>query len=121
MNILVIDDDKMTSQALTHSLEELGHKPFVANDGEHAITKITNGEYDLVISDVMMPGISGLSLLNVLRTVHLCFTPVIMMSSLHNSPLIEASLRAGASDFISKPVTIEELAAKLSKYDKTNQ
>jgi len=121
MNILIIDDDQMTITALKHSLEGMGHKTFVAPDGEHAITKITNGEFDLVISDVMMPGISGLSLVNVLRSVHLCFTPIIMMSTLHNSPLVEAAMKAGANDFISKPIAIEELANKISKFDKINQ
>ncbi|MGZ3921638.1 MAG: response regulator [Bacteroidia bacterium] len=121
MKILIIDDDQMTINALKHSLEDMGHKVFVAEDGEHAITKITNGEFDLVISDIMMPGISGLSLVNVLRSVHLCFTPVIMMSTLHNRPLVDAALKAGANDFLNKPIAIEELAMKVNKFDKMKQ
>lgn len=121
MKILIIDDDKMTITALQHCLDELGHSTYVAKDGQEAIAKITNGEFDIVISDIMMPGISGLSLVNALRSVHLCFTPVIMMSSVHNSPLVGAALKAGANDFISKPVSIEELAAKLNKFDKIKQ
>jgi CheY-like chemotaxis protein len=121
MKILIIDDDKMTVTALEKILKDLGHTAHHASDSEEAIPKITSGEYDVVICDIMMPGISGLSLLNVLRTVHLSFIPVIMMSSLNNEPLVEAALKAGANDFISKPVTIEELSSKLSKYDKINQ
>lgn len=121
MNILIIDDDKMTVTALEKILSDMGHTSGRASDSEEAISKITGGAYDLVLCDIMMPGISGLSLLTVLRTVHLCFTPVIMMSTLHNQPLVDAALKAGANDFISKPVAIEELNTKLSKYDKINQ
>jgi two-component system phosphate regulon response regulator OmpR len=121
MNILIIDDDQMTISALEKILGDMGHKTGIASDSEEAIGKITGGTYDLVLCDIMMPGISGLSLLTVLRTVHLCFTPVIMMSSLHNQPLVDAAMRAGANDFISKPIAVEELSNKLSKYDKINQ
>jgi DNA-binding response OmpR family regulator len=119
MNILVIDDDKATIHALMHYLQEQGHKVSVAVDGEQAISKVSSEAFDLIISDIMMPGISGLSLVNVLRTVHLCTVPIIMMSSLVNQPLLDAAFEAGANDFISKPVGIEDLDIKLQKFDPT--
>jgi CheY-like chemotaxis protein len=118
MNVLIIDDDKLTINAVQHSVETLGHKAFIAKNGEEAIEKITGGSFDVIISDIMMPGISGLSLVNVLRSVHLCFTPIIMMSTLNNRPLLDAAFKAGANDFINKPVTTEDLANKLKKYEK---
>jgi CheY-like chemotaxis protein len=117
MNILIIDDDKLTVRALQHSISELGHTTEFAKDGEEAISKITTGNYDLIISDIMMPGISGLSLVNVLRSVHLCFTPIIMMSSINDRPLVEAAIKAGANDFIDKPVSIDELSSKIKKFE----
>lgn len=101
-----------------HCLKTLGHEVFVANDGEEAIQKISSGSFDLVISDIMMPGISGLSLVSVLRSVHLCHIPIIMMSSLNNTQLLEAAFEAGANDFIAKPFAVEELVNKLKLYDK---
>ena len=118
MNILIIDDDKMTINALQHTLEELGHKASVAKNGEDAIEMIQAKEYDVIISDIMMPGISGLSLVNVVRSVHLCFTPIIMMSTLNNRPLLDAAFKAGANDFLNKPINADDLSLKLRKYEK---
>jgi CheY-like chemotaxis protein len=118
MNILIIDDDKLTINALQHSLEQMGHHATLAKNGEDAIEMIQAKEYDLIISDIMMPGISGLSLVNVLRSVHLCFTPIIMMSTLNNRPLLDAAFKAGANDFLNKPINTEDLSVKLRKYEK---
>src|ERR1035437_7168992 len=118
MNILIIDDNKATLQTLQYGVEHLGHKVSIAESGEEAIQLTENKKFDLIISDIMMPGISGLSLVAVLRTVNLCSAPIIMMSVLHNKPLLDAAFEAGANDFIEKPFTMEELTAKLRKYDK---
>ena len=117
MNILIIEDDKLTLNAVQHSLENLGHTTAVAKSGEEAIDMINKTTYDLIICDVMMPGISGLSFVTVLRSVHMCFTPIIMMSTLNHGPLLDASFTAGANDFINKPFTQEELADKLKKFE----
>jgi DNA-binding response OmpR family regulator len=119
MNILIIEDDKLTLNLLQYSVEQLGHKTFLSEDGEDAIKLINEKEFDLIICDIMMPGISGLSLVSVLRTIHLSTVPIIMMSSLNNKPLLEAAFEAGANDFIAKPFSMEELSAKLNKYDST--
>lgn len=118
MNVLIIDDDKLTMNAVQHSLELLGHKASIARNGEEAIEMVNSNSFDVIISDIMMPGISGLSLVNVLRSVHLCFVPIIMMSTLNNRPLLDAAFKAGANDFLSKPVSTEDLAGKLKKYEK---
>lgn len=118
MNILIIEDDKLTLNAVQHSLENLGHTASVASSGEEAIDKITAGSFDLIICDIMMPGISGLSFVTVLRSVHLCFTPIIMMSTLNHGPLLDAAFKAGANDFLNKPFTQEELAEKLGKFER---
>ncbi len=118
MNILIIDDDKMTINALRHSLQEMGHVIDVATNGEEAIDMIQSREFELIISDIMMPGISGLSLVNVVRSVHLCYTPIIIMSTLNNRPLLDAAFKAGANDFLNKPINMEDLSIKLRKYEK---
>lgn len=118
MNILIIEDDKVTLKTLQYGVEHLGHKVSIAESGEEAIKLTENMGFDLILSDIMMPGISGLSLVTVLRTVNLCSSPIIMMSVLNNKPLLDAAFEAGANDFIAKPFTIEELTDKLQKYDK---
>ena len=119
MNILIIEDDKLTLSAVQHSLENLGHTASVAKSGEEAIEEIGKNNYDVIICDIMMPGISGLSFVTVLRSVHMCFTPIIMMSTLNHGPLLDATFTAGANDFLNKPFSQEELEKKLKKYEKT--
>jgi DNA-binding response OmpR family regulator len=117
MDILIIEDDKLTLNLLQYCIEKLGHKAYLAEDGEEAIKMITDRNFDLLICDIMMPGISGLSLVSVLRTVHLFTVPIIMMSSLNNKPLLDAAFEAGANDFIAKPFSMDDLSTKLKKYD----
>jgi DNA-binding response OmpR family regulator len=118
MKILIIDDDRLTTSAISHNVEILGHKPSVAATAEDAMKMIGNDNYDLIISDIMMPGISGLSLVTVLRTVQLNFTPIIMMSTLHNKHLLDAAIQAGANDFLDKPVSLSQLEAKVKQFEK---
>ena len=116
MKILVVDDDRLTLGAVEKSLHNLGHKPVLVGSGEEAIELIQSHKFDLILSDIMMPGISGLSFVSVLRTVHLCHTPILMMSTLHHGPLLDAAFKAGANDFINKPFTEDELSTKLNKF-----
>lgn len=120
MNVLIIEDDTLTLKAIKHSVELLGHTVHSAHNAEEAINKILSEKYDVVLSDIMMPGISGLSLVSILRSVHLCTTPIIVMSVLNDEPLLQAAYEAGANDFISKPITPEELSVKLNKFDKAH-
>ena len=117
MNILIIEDDKLTLLALRHAIENLKHQVTLAENAEEAMNKIVDGKYDLVFSDIMMPGISGLSLLTILRTVHLCSTPIIAMSILNDQLILQAAFDAGANDFMAKPFAIENLIEKINKFD----
>lgn len=118
MNILIIEDDKLTINMLQHSLQNLGHNTYVAETGEKAIEMLPNIKIDLLITDLMMPGISGLSLIYQLRAIYMIKTPIIIISSLNHKPLIDSAMKAGANDFLSKPISSEELEEKLKKFDK---
>src|SRR5438876_8157622 len=100
MNVLIIEDDKLVLKSVQFDIENLGHKVAMAQSAEEAIRLVTQGEFDLIISDIMMPDLSGLSLVSVLRSVHLCSAPVIMMSALNNKSILEAAAKAGANDFL---------------------
>jgi two-component system, OmpR family, response regulator VicR len=121
MNILIIEDDRLTLTALKHAMKEAGHEVDSAENAEEAINKVEDDEFDLILSDIMMPGISGLSLITILRTVHLSKIPIIVMSALNNEPLLQAAREAGANDFIAKPFTRESLMEKIEKYNKVVQ
>jgi DNA-binding response OmpR family regulator len=121
MNILIIEDDKMTLEALSRTLQDLGHSPVTAENGNAALDLIGSDSFDLVISDIMMPGTSGLSLVHDIKALRGITTPVIMMSSLLQRTLLEAAFAAGADDFIGKPLRMEELKAILKKFDREKE
>ena len=116
MNILIVEDEKLTLHALEQSIQTLGHTAFLAENGEEAISKVTENQIDFIISDIMMPGISGLSLVSVLRNIHLCQMPIILISSLDNPYMRNSSRNLGANGFIVKPFTIADIAYKINKY-----
>jgi DNA-binding response OmpR family regulator len=118
MNILIIEDDKLTLHSLQFSITGLGYSVFVAENVEDAINVLVDNKVEIILSDVMMSKISGLSLVSVLRTVYGYTIPIIMMSSLNNKKLQEEVIRAGANDFIAKPFSIYDLSLKLEKYSK---
>lgn len=119
MDILIVEDDTMTLTVLQHNLENLRHKVYSAKNGEQTVQMILSKSFDLLIIDMMMPGISGLSLVSVLRLVHLCTTPIIMMSTLNNKPLFDAAFKAGANDYLVKPFSVEDLSGKIKKISKS--
>ncbi len=87
-------------------------------DGVKALEVIKDKNFDLIITDIMMPGISGLDLLNLLKQFYLNKIPVILMSSLHETSLISQSLDLGAFDFIIKPIDFNELYKKIDTIGK---
>ncbi len=116
MNILIIEDERLTLNALRHSIESLGHTAFVAETGEEAIAKVAQHNIDFIFSDIMMPGISGLSLVSLLRNIHFYIKPIVLISTLDTTYIRSSSYDLGADDFIAKPFTVADIAHKINKY-----
>jgi len=114
MKILVVDDDIMLLKSLHHSLSGIGHNVHTAQDGLKGLD-IYNREtdFDLIISDIMMPDISGFTLLNTVRDVKNKFVPVILISALDKANEISSALDMNAEDIFTKPIDIEKLIAKI--------
>ncbi len=117
MEILIVEDDKLTLNLLQFCIQNLGHKAHLAVNTEEAIEMMKDGKFDLIITDIMMPGVSGLSFVTNLRTVEMNTTPIIMMSAVNNKSLFEKAFESGANDFIAKPFSMEDFAGKLKKFD----
>lgn len=114
MKILIIDDDQLMLTAMSLKLQEQGFEVSTSCDGMEAIPIIQEKKIDLIISDIMMPGISGLALLSLLKQFYFNKIPLILMSSLDEGALILKSLDLGAHDFITKPVDFNKLYKKIS-------
>jgi len=103
-SILVVDDERSIRETVADYLEDSGCRPEMAADGIEALDKILNGNYDAVIMDLNMPGMTGLE---VLDKVVLQFPemPVIVFSGVGILDRAMEAIRKGAWDFISKPIT----------------
>lgn len=118
MKILIVDDDKLILQAISHSLKNAGYETSIAEDSLKALEIIQKEKIDLIITDLMMPNMSGLGLLNLLKQFYFNTIPVIIISSLDKGDLIVCSLGLGASEFVTKPIDFSKLLLLVKKYDK---
>ena len=112
MRVLVIEDDKETAQFLQKSLKENGHTADLAGDGEAGLALATDGAYDVLIVDRMLPRLDGLSVIKSLR-VQGNRTPVLILSALGEVDDRVKGLRAGGDDYLTKPYAYSELLARV--------
>ncbi|MBA3285536.1 MAG: response regulator [Nitrosopumilus sp.] len=116
MKILVIDDDKMMQESISFTLKNEGYDVILANDGYIALDLIERHKIDLIISDILMPNLSGLGLLSLLKQFYFNRIPVILISSLNKADVIAKSLGLGAVAFITKPFSSQILCEKIRQY-----
>ncbi len=113
MNILIVDDDPMTLKMIEQHLSTEGYTVTTAMDGYNALEKIESAKFDLIITDVMMPNLSGLSLLSLLKSFYFNKTPIILISSLDKLDVILQSLGLGIQNFIIKPIDLTDLSNRI--------
>lgn len=112
INIAFIDDHQLLSQSLASMLSKydfIGEINTFSNPKEFLDTKFLNAP-DIIISDIMMPGISGIDLLGILKPGKADKPKIILLSSITEVQTIRHSLRNGASGYLSKDISVEELA-----------
>ena len=109
--ILVIDDEPQITRVLRASLSAQGYDVRTANEPEEGLRIFKEWEPDLVVTDLMMPGMSGVEVCRAIRSVGK--TPVLVLSVReHERSKVEA-LDAGADDYVTKPFSIQELLARV--------
>ena len=120
--ILIVDDDPWTQRVVIAALREQNHQITTASDGAIALARATSDPPDLVISDVMMPGMSGWTLVRKLRAhPHLALTPFIFLSALGSAEDKLRGFRLGADDYLPKPFRAEELALRVASVLRRSQ
>jgi DNA-binding response OmpR family regulator len=110
--LLLVEDDTTLRQALTFNLTREGYDISAAADGEAALEAARNEHLDLVLLDVMLPGMSGVEVLRVLRREGIA-TPVIILSAKGDEIDRVVGLKIGADDYIAKPFSRPELLARI--------
>ena len=114
--IVVAEDDKLISSSLCEALTAQGHEPTPAYDGVEALAKIGEVSPDLVLLDIMMPKMDGISVLGQLRANSATAeTPVIVLTNVGDVDTIGKIVSAGASDYLLKSdQSVDDITAKIS-------
>ena len=116
-SILVIDDDRQTRTILSRCMEKYGYDVTSADGGRQALQCIESQSFDLVLLDLMMPGINGF---DVLKTLRLSFSmpelPIIVVTAKQESADTVMAFKLGASDYVTKPVDFDILEVRIATH-----
>lgn len=116
-NILVVDDNADNLELLSRRLEKKGYTTVCADSGRAALDLLQQQPFDLVLLDIMMPEISGIDVLKVVREKHsMAELPVIMATAKDTSEDMVHALKLGANDYITKPIDFPVLFARVQTH-----
>ena len=114
-NILIVEDDPDIKELITFNLSNQGHQVFEANNGEIGIEKARKKIPDLILLDLMLPGIQGLDVCRIIKAdQETKDIPIIMVTAMGQEEDIVKGLETGADDYITKPFSIKVLLARVS-------
>lgn len=113
--LLVVDDNEMNRDILSRRLARRGHVVDTAEDGQAALDMVGKQKYDLMLLDIMMPGIDGMEVLRRVReTQKPTDLPIIMVTAKSDSEDVVEALKAGANDYVLKPLDFPVVRARVS-------
>jgi len=113
MNILLIEDDKRISDFVVKGLEENGFSITLAITGEIAREMVSENEWDIILMDIMLPGIDGIQLTKLIRFKK-NHTPILVLSALDDADDKVSALDSGADDYLVKPFHFKELISRIN-------
>ncbi len=114
IHTLVVDDDELTREMLGEVLAREGHEVSYAADGAEAQRKLATQKFDLVISDIQMATVSGLELLETMRTEH-PDTPLVLVTAYADPNVAMDAMSRGAADYLTKPVDLSALLTTVNR------
>lgn len=110
MNILLVEDDKRIAAILHQGLEEDGHNVQVVYRGDEGRDLVTSGNFDVVVLDVMLPGVDGFTIIKHARTAKNA-VPILMLTAKDSSANVVRGLDLGADDYLTKPFHLDVFLA----------
>ncbi|HEY5511577.1 MAG TPA: response regulator [Prolixibacteraceae bacterium] len=113
--ILVCEDNEVIIKVIEYKLRHDGYIVEIAKDGNSAIEKLNQTNYDLILTDLLMPFIGGLELINKIRNELKSNVPIIVLSALVQENTIIEALKLGADDYITKPFSPNELSLRVKR------
>jgi len=121
VRILIADDEKMKRVTLADDLEAQGHEVVAAADGHEALRRLEQEVFDVVVTDLKMPGIDGIELLKRIKQSPWAATEVIMMTAYGSIPLAVEAVKLGAYDFLAKPFRNEDLFPLIARIERAKK
>ena len=112
MQILIVEDDQRLARQLKKGIEEQGHVVSLAMDGVQGLEAARQGHFDVLVLDVMLPGMDGFAVVKRLRNSG-SKSPVLMLTARDSAEDIVAGLDSGADDYLTKPFSLKILLARL--------
>ncbi len=116
MKILVVDDDKLMLSVVSKKLKDKGYEVIGTNNGVESLRIISQEKIDLVISDVMMPCLSGFTLITMLKSFYFVNIPILLMSACSQETDILSSHGVESKSFFPKPIDFTRLFARIDAY-----
>lgn len=120
MRILIVEDDRKLARQLQKGVNEFGHSATLVFDGRDGLEAAQSTEFDVIVLDVMLPGLDGIAVLSQLRQKRIG-TPVLLLTARDTPDDIIAGLDAGADDYLTKPFSFKVLLARLRALTRRRQ
>lgn len=111
MSILIVEDEETLAESLRYTLEREGYSVDVVGDGRLAIDAVRKSEPDLIVLDLMLPGLSGLDVLRQVRATS--DVPVVIVTAKDSEADTVTGLELGADDYVTKPYSMRELVSRI--------
>ncbi|MGY5354124.1 response regulator transcription factor [Wenyingzhuangia sp. IMCC45467] len=116
MKILIAEDDALILSTLEFRLKKDGYHIITAVDGREALQKIEEHTPDLIISDIMMPYVSGLEIIGAVKEKYNSSIAIIILTTMGQEEVVLEAFELGADDFISKPFSPNELSVRVKRF-----
>lgn len=119
MKLLIVEDDALIRKTVEMKFLKEGFEVVVAVDGKDGIEKFDTNNPDIVITDIMLPYISGLEIVRAIKSRKDKSIPVIVFSTMGQEAMVEEAYRLGADEFVKKPFSLAELAIRVKRLTKS--
>lgn len=114
--VLVVDDEQSNRDMLSRRLRKLGYRAGEAVDGQAAVRMVKTRLFDIMLLDIMMPGMDGMQVLEQLREGDKPLPiPVIMLTAVNDKEQVVRALKLGARDYVVKPFDIKDLDTRIQR------
>lgn len=113
--VLLIEDDNLIQKTVQLKLKKEGFDVIACNDGKEGLEKLETEMPDIVLTDMMLPYVSGLEIVSAVKAITSKKIPIIVFSTMGQEHIVEEAFALGADDYITKPFSLTEIIIRIKK------